>query len=166
MAIIVIFDELSSPNKILDVLPSASTDQFLGRTDVLFNPDLSAVEDLPRKYWKQDSGVVVEMTAQEQSDVDAAEAALLIQTMRGDGKAIINAGDGYGVIQRAVADIVKDEINMLRQWLVSFKVEVAAATNLANLQARVATLPNLPDRTLLQLRNAIQARIDSGNVDS
>jgi hypothetical protein len=38
----------------------------------LINPDLSALSNVPQKYWKVASDSVVEMTAQEKSAVDAA----------------------------------------------------------------------------------------------
>ncbi len=63
---------------------------------------------------------------------------------------------------RTVAAIMVDEINILREWIVSFQAAVAAATSLANLQTRVAALPNLPDRTLAQARSAFIARVNSG----
>lgn len=64
-------------------------------------------------------------------------------------------------VEIAFAGVLADEINLLRQWLMSFKAQVAAATNLANLQTRVAALPNMPDRTLTQARNAIKDKIDT-----
>ncbi len=63
---------------------------------------------------------------------------------------------------RAVAGIMVDEINILREWIVAFKAATAAATSLANLQTRVAALPDLPDRTLAQARTAFIARVNSG----
>ena len=60
----------------------------------------------------------------------------------------------------AYSDILKDEFNDLRQWITAFKVEVAAANNLGDLRARIATLPDLPDRTLVQLKTAIHNRIN------
>ncbi len=60
---------------------------------------------------------------------------------------------------KAFADINIDEFNIVRQWIMSFKAEVAAATSLADLQARVAALSDLPDRNLTQLRDAMIARI-------
>jgi len=59
----------------------------------------------------------------------------------------------------AFADILKDEFNLLRQWQMSFKAEVAAASNLNDLKTSVAALPGLPDRTLAQLKTAITNRI-------
>ncbi len=63
---------------------------------------------------------------------------------------------------RAIAAIMVDEINTLREWIMSFQAAVAAASSLANLQTRVAALPNLPDRTLAQARSAFIARVNSG----
>ncbi len=70
--------------------------------------------------------------------------------------------DGDARAYRAVAAIMVDEINLLREWIVAFKAATAAATSLANLQTRVAALPDLPDRTLAQARSAFIARVNSG----
>lgn len=74
-------------------------------------------------------------------------------------------GDGQQVLIRALALTVLDEVNVLREWIVSFKAATAAATNLSTLQSRVAALPDLPDRTKAQLINAIQNKTDGGNAD-
>lgn len=63
---------------------------------------------------------------------------------------------------RALALITMDEINLLRQWVADFKGQVAAASSLADLKTRVAALPNTPDRTTTQLKQAIRNRIDAG----
>lgn len=62
-------------------------------------------------------------------------------------------------LMTAYSDIVKDELNILRGWLIDFKAEVAASGNLGDFQSRVATLPDTADRTLAQLKTAIQNRI-------
>lgn len=63
-------------------------------------------------------------------------------------------------LMTAFADILKDEFNAVRGWITDLKTEVAASTNLADFQSRVAGLPDLADRTLAQLKTAIQNRID------
>jgi hypothetical protein len=70
--------------------------------------------------------------------------------------------DGTSKAYRAVAALAVDEINTLRQWIVAFKVEVAAAATLADLKTRVAALPNLPDRTLAQAKAAFINKVNSG----
>ncbi len=79
------------------------------------------------------------------------EAVTLMQRQEANAKAF-----------RAIAALAIDEINTLREWIVSFQGAVAAATSLANLQTRVAALPNLPDRTLAQAKNAFIAKVNSG----
>ncbi len=63
---------------------------------------------------------------------------------------------------RAITALTIDEINTLREWIVAFKVATAAATSLANLQTRVAALPDLPDRTLAQAKSAFITKVNSG----
>ncbi len=75
---------------------------------------------------------------------------------------LINLLDANSRAYRAVAALAVDEINTLREWIVSFQAAVAAATSLANLQTRVAALPNLPDRTLAQAKTAFIAKVNSG----
>ena len=85
---------------------------------------------------------------------------------RAIAKALLSDPIEHAKLLRALAEITKDEINLLRQWLVSFKAQVAAATTLADLKTRVATLPAMPDRTLAQLKTAMESRLDSGTVDT
>ena len=64
----------------------------------------------------------------------------------------------------AFSDILKDEINLLRQRNVQLQNDIAAAANNANafvgdLKASVAAYPVQTDRTLAQLKTQIQNRI-------
>lgn len=60
-------------------------------------------------------------------------------------------------------------LNTLREWDVSLKAAIAAATSLANLQTRVAALPNLPDLSVSAAITAVKAdvvsQINAGNAD-
>lgn len=106
--------------------------------------------------------------------------------LQGAAQAIINAFDGSQAAQdawqagqdrnaaivfmaalasnprafRAVIGLSIDEVNTLREWITSFKSAVAAATSLANLQTRVAALPDVPDRTLAQAKTAFVNKIN------
>ena len=74
--------------------------------------------------------------------------------------------DVAAVVARAAALVVRDEINILRKWTRDFKAEVAAATNLANLQTRVANnMPTLGDRSIQQAKDAIENKINSNEAD-
>lgn len=76
-------------------------------------------------------------------------------------KKFLDDGDHRMPLFKALATITMDELNILRQWVQSFKVEVAAASSLADLKTRVASLPELEDRTAAQLKTAIKNRVDS-----
>lgn len=87
-------------------------------------------------------------------------------TLRRKAKDALDAVRDNEVFIRAVAAVAADDINTIRQWLTDFKAQTALATSLANLQTRVAALPNMPQRTLPQIRTAIANKIDSGGVDT
>jgi hypothetical protein len=92
--------------------------------------------------------------------------AEITQALRDKAKSVLNVGlDADAKLKRAIASVLVDEVNILRGLWMSFKAEVAAATNLADLKARVANLPNTPDRTLAQAKTAIANRLDDGTVD-
>jgi hypothetical protein len=67
--------------------------------------------------------------------------------------------DRNSMSYRAAISVAIDEINVLRDWITAFKAAVAAATNLANLQSRIAALPDTPDRTFQQAKNAFITKI-------
>ncbi len=96
---------------------------------------------------------------------DTAHNAWLNLRARADAAATLDLTTADAKVLRGVALVLIDEVNALRQWLAAFKVEVAAATNLANFQTRVAGLPATPDRTLAQAKTAIQNAINAGSVD-
>jgi hypothetical protein len=87
------------------------------------------------------------------------------QIIRAGGAVAINPPRELNDIEQLGAAVVAlallslDEINVLRQWIVSFTAATAAASSLANLQARVAALPNVPDRTRAQLLAAVRAKL-------
>lgn len=161
MSVCVYFDPDHSLRRVVALDLSANTTLVIGRPDVVINPQLPAGEVF--HYWREDAGTVRDMSAAEVAQVDA-EDLLAAQLAERDG-AKGRFDTGSGMILRAVADITKDELNLLRQWLQDFKAVVAGSNNLGQFAAGVAGLPDTPDRTLSQLRNAIRSRIDAGGVD-
>lgn len=127
---------------------------------------LLALLNVPLKYLKWVANDVSEMSQGEKDAVDAAEAAAAITATRTGAKNSLTGFNSASLADRAKLDIIKDEFNIIRKWTRDFKTEVVAATNLANLQARVATLPTLNDRTLDQIKTALQNRVDDGTVDN
>jgi len=93
---------------------------------------------------------------------DAAQQAWEASRAKDNAAGLFVSGDLAALVVRAVVGLTIAELNDIRQWVAAFKVQTAAATSLANLQARVATLPAMPDRSVPQARDAIAARIAAG----
>ena len=150
MSKIVIFDVALTPQKVLKVISGADTADFGSQvagafvpdSDVVVNPDLSALVAVPRRYWKHVSGSILEYTTGEKSTQDAAEAAAEDTNLRSGAKAQMDGLETHSLFMRAFADILREEINTLR------------------------TLHSLADRTLAQLKTAIKNRVDDGTVDN
>ncbi len=85
----------------------------------------------------------------------------IVAAIRAEAKKIIDEMRADGLTQRAAAKVMVDEINLLRSWITDFKVQVAAASSLADLKTRVAALPAVPARTLTQFKTAIKAEIET-----
>ena len=128
-----------------------------------------SLPQVPAKHLKIVSGAVVEMTQGEKDAVDAQETADALASLttnsRLSAKNSVDELSPEGVRLRAALLVTLDEVNILRQWLASFKTEVAASSNLADLKNRVATLPATADRTASQLKTAIKGKIDAGSAD-
>lgn len=54
-------------------LQSVNTPDYSSDPDVIVNPDISAVQSIPLKYWKRVGDTIVEMTQPEKDAVLAAE---------------------------------------------------------------------------------------------
>jgi len=68
-------------NKTPEYLRSVNTPEYSSDPDVLVNPDISSVENVPLRYWKRVGDTIVEMTQAEkdaviQAELDAKEATL------------------------------------------------------------------------------------------
>lgn len=90
----------------------------------------------------------------------AAEDAWELDRLKTQAKGLYDEVSEQAAIDRAIARLMVDEVNFLRQWVMSFKVAVAGAGSLAALKTAVAALPDLPDRTYSQARTAVRNLID------
>ena len=102
----------------------------------IIDPDLSLLIGVDKKYWKCENGGVVEMTQGEKDALDLAEINADIQSNRTSSKNYFNETQA-----RALIEILISEINILR------------------------SNDGLSDRTIQQLKTAIDNKIDSGDVD-
>ena len=57
------------PNQIPQYLESVNTPDYEGDLDVIVNPDISAVQNIDRKFWKRVGNSIVEMTLGEKQAV-------------------------------------------------------------------------------------------------
>src|SRR5262245_38845628 len=108
--------------------------------------------------WPQ-PGLAEELLADNNAEVLAYLASLVPggtlqrDRARAEAKAIIDSSkDALGKVQRAAANVVRKRVNAIDSWLMDLKAAVAAATSLANLQARVALLPNMPQYSLQDIK--------------
>lgn len=95
----------------------------------------------------------------------AAVTARVATRLRGVSNVSFAAVDDAAVRDRAIVLVAIDEINLLRQWITSFKAAVAASSSLADLKSRVAALANVPDRTVAQAKAAVTNKISAGAAD-
>ena len=114
---------------------------------VIARTDFLVAAAIPQHYRKWVVDHVEEKSAGEKVAADA-----LIEQARQTGE--LARYDRKDILRATILALI-DELNTTRQWIASFKTEVAASTNLANLQSRVAALPSMPDRTAAQARTAI-----------
>jgi hypothetical protein len=100
----------------------------------IINPDLSAVQGQPKKYWMINGDVVTLATPAEQIVIDDALAATRATKAKEEEK---NRFDNERLL-KAFAELVLDQFNTLR------------------------AIEGLPDLTFAQLRTAIRDKIDVG----
>jgi hypothetical protein len=96
----------------------------------------------------------------------AALATAELATLRGQAKQLFDATDAEGKRDRGIAWLLVNQLNALRQWDMSFKAAVAAATTLVDLKAKVALLPDLAQITLSAARQAFRDLQDAGTADA
>lgn len=94
----------------------------------------------------------------------AADAAYLSAQAHTVSSGLFISGLG-GLTLRAIASVLVDELNLLRQRDRDRAIDVAASTSLADLKTRWAARSDLADRTLSQAKTALQNAITSGTAD-
>ena len=132
MSVIVVFDEGASPQKVLEVHPSADTPQYDGRTDVLVNPDLAPVTGILRKYWKVVVDAVLEYTQGEKDAQDAAEAAAAELAMRTGAQDQFDGQTTWGQVLRAIVSLLIQRFNLVGARLNDIEAELDALRAINN----------------------------------
>lgn len=155
MANVIIYDPASTPiaNKVVRYLRSVQESDYAAHPSVVINKDPSGdnpqvaallAANVPMSEWKVSGSNVVQLTQADKDAIAAAEAsaaataaANYITASKADAKVIVDKVDRYGRMLRAFAEVMVDEISILRAQ------------------------HSLAPRTLVQLRNAINAKIDA-----
>lgn len=162
-------------NRCLVYRPSQDPSPYLLRPDVLiFNDQTTQTETQVQVllattsiiyFMKSGSGQIIEMTPNERAQfISEMVAASILRTRTRALMDLVLIGSSYAR-DRGIVILTKDEINILRQWITAFKVEVSSATSLNDLKTRVGKLPNLPDRTAQQAKTALENIITAGQAD-
>jgi hypothetical protein len=126
------------------------------------DPDISAVQSVPRKYWRRPlTNPVTEMTGPEKAVVDAQLASAEANVQKARAKQTYETTDQQGRVLRAVVVLTVDELNALRTWTRDFKTLTAASANYSAFATAVSTLPTLNNRTYAQAKTAIESAVDS-----
>lgn len=140
----------------LQYLESVNTPEY-PEADWKHNPDLSAVVDVERRYWKApadwdapDAGPVemtpAEKTAQDIADLEASRDAAAEQL------------DQLENIQRAFMLAVLEEFNRHADVHNAITSAFDEAT-VVQIQAAIQAIPDVPQRTAAQLRDLIRAKV-------
>lgn len=152
MANVAIYDE--GNDRVLDYKKSVNTPDYQGRTDVLINPDVSALAGVPIKYWKHSSGAVVEMSQAEKDALDQAETDAQLAALKQLAKDYVDSGnDSDRRMVRALAWVIFKSMVETRNKVNEIITEINKNPSI-NVDA-------LPNRTWQQLKNAVKNEIDT-----
>lgn len=107
---------------------------------------------IPQIYRKWVVDHIEEMSAGEKAAVDAA----ILEALR---DSVIQEVDELENIQRAFMLTMLDELNNHTAKINAMLTAVDTASNVAEIKANYAAIPDLPSRTTAQLRSAIRAKL-------
>lgn len=151
-------------------LRSANTPDYPA-ADWIINPDISAVNGWPTKYWIITGDVITLMDQAARDAVDAAEAAAALADAKTEADAAPDSKEALGVEFRALIAILNQRDNYLVNRISELQAALDTVRDTAgNAAARLDTLPaswlatNTRDRP-----DAVQAyrdEISSGGADS
>lgn len=89
---------------------SVHTPDFMGNPDMLINPDVSALQGVPEKYWKVEFDTLIEMTQPEKDavdlEIDNRRKAAVLQRAE--------AEFNFNPVTLALGKVIFKEINKLR----------------------------------------------------
>lgn len=126
--------------RVIDLIPEGVAAEWEGKPNILIDPDESSVAALPLSQWRVIGGLLRPATPAELTADTTAETLALKKILR---QRAIDAFAGDSLLERSLALWFLDQINILRAG---------------------PTLPLSPI-TPVQMRNAIIAKMNSGDAD-
>ena len=103
--------------QIPEYLISVNTPDYEGDPNVLINPDISAVQNIPLKYWKRGTGnKVIEMNLTEKAQIDLAEKTARITAINNyefEGGILVEGLVNIGLITKTqIIDFIKQKMGL------------------------------------------------------
>ena len=118
------------------------------------DPDLSAVVGQPQKYW--------EITGDSVSLADpATQAAIDAQETSDKYDELADQIDDVDDLLRAFAQAVLDEINLHATRITAILDAIDGASNLSQVKTAVGAIPDVPTRTIAQMKTATRNKLGS-----
>jgi hypothetical protein len=118
------------------------------------DPDLSAVEGVPARYWKWDA-VAERPIPMDQAERDATDAAHLDASRESEMVAV----DSVESVARAMVLVLLDELNAHAAKVNSLLTAIDGAASLGALRTAVGAISDYPTRSAAQIRSAIRAKM-------
>lgn len=161
-SMVILFDPGTGRN--LRRIDSADTLQYLGRTDALINPVLPTNN---LSLCKVTNSAVVLLNAAElladwlsASNRAYSDFTNYLANLKSESISTVEAtNDLQGRVIRAFAEVVLDELNLHAQRQVDLLNAIDGASTLAQLKTAAASIPDLPQRTLQQIKTAITNKL-------
>lgn len=94
---------------------------------------------------------------------DTNDSPAVVQ--RREAVKVVDSSSGDAKLIRAVAAVMFDETNLHALKINSILDAIDAATTLVDLKARIAAIPDYPQRTLAQAIAAIKNKLNTGGAD-
>jgi hypothetical protein len=120
----------------------------------IINPDLSAVDGFPDKYWVITGDVVSLMDQAQRDAVDAGN----VDTGRDAVAALIDRVEAY---ERAFALALLDELNAHSTKINAILTAIDNGGTLAQVKTNIAAIADLGQRSVAQMKTAIRGKLGS-----
>lgn len=117
MANIAIIDRSKIPIRVIQYIESVNTPDFDKRDDVIVQPDISLLKDVPIIYWKVQNGSILEMSQSEKESVDLEIKTIAYEGQKAAARESISGLSPETVALKAMIQSLLDRINLIETQL-------------------------------------------------